>query len=185
MLGCSLEPDQRARLDLPSGPSSLHTTGRSLCVLLRGCWAQQEGCRCSAAASGCSRGVHGVLLRAAWNLINEPRSDLPSGPADIQSWIATVAPYVKALAPNQLVTVGEDGFYQKSNCQSNTCALALWLFKDPGDLKSWGLGSWVQGLGCSISTVAPYVEALAPTVDEGGFFQKPPTASPKPARARC
>ena len=58
-----------------------------------------------------------------------------AGPADIQSWIATVAPYVKALAPNQLVTVGEDGFYQKSNCQSNTCALALWLFKDPGDLK--------------------------------------------------
>ena len=38
----------------------------------------------------------------------------------MQSWISTVAPYVKSLT-KQLLTVGEDGFFQASNCQSNTC----------------------------------------------------------------
>ena len=53
-----------------------------------------------------------------WNLMNEPRSDKDSGVSDIQSWITEVAPYVKSMAPTQLITVGEDGFYQSSNCQS-------------------------------------------------------------------
>ncbi len=58
---------------------------------------------------------------AAWNLMNEPRNEKPNGAAEIQSWITQVAPYLKALAPNQLVTVGEDGFYQASNCQADQC----------------------------------------------------------------
>jgi mannan endo-1,4-beta-mannosidase len=67
--------------------------------------------------------VHEVMrdAPAAWNLMNEPRNEKPNGAAEIQSWIEEVAPYLKSLAPNQLVTVGEDGFYQASNCQSNTC----------------------------------------------------------------
>ncbi|CAK0785548.1 hypothetical protein CVIRNUC_008758 [Coccomyxa viridis] len=57
----------------------------------------------------------------AWNLMNEPRNErtAPLGAEQIQSWINSVAPYLKSLAPNQLVTVGEDGFYQRANCQSN------------------------------------------------------------------
>ena len=55
--------------------------------------------------------------------MNEPRNEKPNGAAEIQSWITQVAPYLKALAPNQLVTVGEDGFYQASNCQADQCAL--------------------------------------------------------------
>ncbi|EIE27742.1 glycoside hydrolase [Coccomyxa subellipsoidea C-169] len=50
--------------------------------------------------------------------MNEPRSAKSNGAQEIQSWITEVAPYVKSLAPNQLVTVGEDGFYQASNCQA-------------------------------------------------------------------
>ncbi|CAL8463699.1 g3233 [Coccomyxa elongata] len=53
-----------------------------------------------------------------WNLMNEPRSGKSNGAAEIQSWITEVAPYLKSFAPNQLVTVGEDGFYQSSNCQA-------------------------------------------------------------------
>ena len=51
--------------------------------------------------------------------MNEPRSGKANGAAEIQSWITEVAPYVKSLAPTQLVTVGEDGFYQSTNCQSS------------------------------------------------------------------
>ena len=35
----------------------------------------------------------------------------------MQSWIANVAPYVKSLT-NSLVTVGQEGFFQASNCQA-------------------------------------------------------------------
>ncbi len=55
---------------------------------------------------------------AGWNLMNEPRSGKSNGAQEIQSWITEVAPYLKSFAPNQLVTVGEDGFYQASNCQA-------------------------------------------------------------------
>jgi len=54
----------------------------------------------------------------AWNLMNEPRCESTTGScnaAAIQSWIANVAPYVKGQV-KQLVTVGEDGFMQASNC---------------------------------------------------------------------
>lgn len=64
-----------------------------------------------------------VCARAAWNLMNEPRNEKPNGAQEIQSWITEVAPYVKSLAPNQLVTVGEDGFYQPATCQANQCAI--------------------------------------------------------------
>ena len=61
------------------------------------------------------------MCPAAWNLMNEPRNEKPNGAQEIQSWITEVAPYLKSLAPNQLVTVGEDGFYQPANCQANQC----------------------------------------------------------------
>jgi hypothetical protein len=57
--------------------------------------------------------------RAGWNLINEPRSAKAGGAAEVQAWVAEVAPFVKALAPRQLVTLGEDGFYQASNCEAS------------------------------------------------------------------
>jgi mannan endo-1,4-beta-mannosidase len=55
----------------------------------------------------------------AWDLINEGRCDSTTcTAADIQNWVATVAPYVKSRV-KQLVTVGEDGFLQASNCLSD------------------------------------------------------------------
>jgi mannan endo-1,4-beta-mannosidase len=54
--------------------------------------------------------------------MNEPRSGKANGAREIQSWITEVAPYAKWFAPHQLITVGEDGFYQSSNCQAYSCA---------------------------------------------------------------
>ena len=59
---------------------------------------------------------------AGWDLMNEPRSGKANGAAEIQSWITEVAPHAKWYAPQQLITVGEDGFYQSSNCQASSCA---------------------------------------------------------------
>ena len=53
--------------------------------------------------------------------MNEPRSGKGNGAAEIQSWVTQVAPYAKWYAPQQLITVGEDGFYQASNCQAYSC----------------------------------------------------------------
>ena len=65
--------------------------------------------------------------------MNEPRNErpYPLGAQQLQAWINQVAPYLKSLAPNQLVTVGEDGFYQTANCQSNQCAPSLGLTPHP------------------------------------------------------
>lgn len=50
----------------------------------------------------------------AWNLINEPRcSDCADG--TISDWVAELAPFVKSLDPNHLLTVGEDGFFGEGN----------------------------------------------------------------------
>ncbi|DBA74432.1 TPA: hypothetical protein ACH3X1_011186 [Trebouxia sp. C0004] len=57
----------------------------------------------------------------AWDLINEPRSacdlhhpnatcDAPEAAA-IQAWIQQAADHMKAVDPNHMVTVGEEGFY--------------------------------------------------------------------------
>lgn len=46
----------------------------------------------------------------AWNLINEPRcTGCKAGV--IADWVAEMAPYVKELDGNHLLTVGEDGFF--------------------------------------------------------------------------
>ncbi|CAD7701855.1 unnamed protein product [Ostreobium quekettii] len=47
-----------------------------------------------------------------WNLINEPRCQ--GCPEAVQAWIEEMAPYVKGLDPNHLLTVGEEGFYSTS-----------------------------------------------------------------------
>lgn len=55
----------------------------------------------------------------AWDLINEGRCETANCTAqDIQNWIADVAPFVRGLTKS-LVTVGEDGFFQATNCQAD------------------------------------------------------------------
>eukprot|EP00884_Botryococcus_braunii_P009399 jgi/Botrbrau1/18460/Bobra.0072s0043.1 len=49
----------------------------------------------------------------AWNLVNEPRCLQCSN--QIQIWINEMAPYVKSLDPNHLVSVGSEGFYASTN----------------------------------------------------------------------
>ena len=59
-----------------------------------------------------------AVAGAGWNLMNEPRNEHSNGTAEMQDWITTMAAHVKRLAPNQLVTIGQDGFYGRSNCMS-------------------------------------------------------------------
>ncbi|KAK9917492.1 hypothetical protein WJX75_004981 [Coccomyxa subellipsoidea] len=54
-----------------------------------------------------------------WNMMNEPRNEHKKGAAELQSWIKKVSPFVKRQAPNQLLTVGSEGFYQASNCAAS------------------------------------------------------------------
>jgi len=79
--------------------------------------AHRPGAACRTA--GLLGRVRGGAARAGWNLINEPRSAKANGAAEVQAWVAEVAPFVKALAPRQLVTIGEDGFYQAGNCEAS------------------------------------------------------------------
>ena len=66
-------------------------------------------------------GVHGNVARVralcaqvyrdddtilSWDLINEPRCDRIGCDADMLAWIEEMAPYVKALDGNHLLTVG-------------------------------------------------------------------------------
>ena len=59
--------------------------------------------------------------------MNEPRNEHSNGTAEMQEWITVMAAHVKHLAPNQLVTVGQDGFYGQSNCMSEMYAPLLHL----------------------------------------------------------
>lgn len=54
----------------------------------------------------------------SWNLINEPRCDSPGCWTDIQAWITSAASHLKSVDTNHLVTVGEDGFYDASQCNA-------------------------------------------------------------------
>ncbi|KAJ8748500.1 hypothetical protein K2173_003398 [Erythroxylum novogranatense] len=54
----------------------------------------------------------------AWELINEPRSDDPSGVL-IQDWIKEVAAYLKSIDSNHLLEIGLEGFYGDSGKQNN------------------------------------------------------------------
>ncbi|KAK9808023.1 hypothetical protein WJX73_005495 [Symbiochloris irregularis] len=57
----------------------------------------------------------------AYDLINEGRCDSSNCTAtDIQNWIERVAPVVKTYIPRQLLTVGQEGFWQADNCAANT-----------------------------------------------------------------
>ena len=42
----------------------------------------------------------------SWNLINEPRCDALGCNKNIQSWVGEMAPYLKSLDPNHLITIG-------------------------------------------------------------------------------
>lgn len=54
----------------------------------------------------------------SWSLINEPRCELKDCGQRMQDWIEEMAPYVKSLDGNHMLTIGSDGFYQRANCQS-------------------------------------------------------------------
>lgn len=60
---------------------------------------------------------------AGWNLMNEPRVEhgWPASAPELQAWIGEMAAYAKRMARYQLVTVGGEGMYQPSNCQSKRC----------------------------------------------------------------
>lgn len=60
-----------------------------------------------------------MVCCAGWNMMNEPRNEHKKGAAELQSWIKKVSPFVKRQAPNQLLTVGSEGFYQASNCAAS------------------------------------------------------------------
>ncbi|XP_010522867.1 PREDICTED: mannan endo-1,4-beta-mannosidase 1 isoform X3 [Tarenaya hassleriana] len=49
----------------------------------------------------------------AWELINEPRCNDPSG-STLQKWVKEMAAYVKSIDSNHLLEVGLEGFYGKS-----------------------------------------------------------------------
>ena len=59
-----------------------------------------------------------AVSRAGWNLMNEPRNERSNGTAEMQEWVTVMAAHVKQLAPNQLLTIGQDGFYGRGNCMS-------------------------------------------------------------------
>ena len=50
--------------------------------------------------------------------MNEPRNERSNGTAEMQEWVTVMAAHVKRLAPNQLLTIGQDGFYGRGNCMS-------------------------------------------------------------------
>ena len=58
--------------------------------------------------------------------MNEPRVEhgLASAP-QLQAWITEMATYVKRMARWQLLTVGDEGMYQPSDCQSEKCVFSL------------------------------------------------------------
>lgn len=61
----------------------------------------------------------------AWNLINEPRCESPAG-CGMQEWVAEMAPYMKQVDPNHLVTIGADGFYSAASCLADKYNPFLW-----------------------------------------------------------
>lgn len=56
---------------------------------------------------------------AGWNLINEPRCYQCGGV--LVDWIGEMASHVKALDPNHLLSVGEEGFYPAGLAQVCAC----------------------------------------------------------------
>ena len=55
----------------------------------------------------------------AWNLINEPRCDALGCNKNIQAWVGEMAPYLKSLDPNHLITIGT------SQCPSSSYVVYL------------------------------------------------------------
>ena len=54
----------------------------------------------------------------SYGLINEPRCELKGCAPLMQSWIEEMASFIKSLDSRHMLTVGSDGFMQRSNCQS-------------------------------------------------------------------
>ena len=64
----------------------------------------------------------------SWDLINEPRCDRIGCDTDMLAWIEEMAPYVKALDSNHLLTVGAlpDAMVRKGR-PCKPCSAAEWL----------------------------------------------------------
>ena len=58
----------------------------------------------------------------SWDLINEPRCDRIGCDTDMLAWIEEMAPYVKALDSNHLLTVGE--LSKNTGRESRPCSVA-------------------------------------------------------------
>eukprot|EP00884_Botryococcus_braunii_P017735 jgi/Botrbrau1/4645/Bobra.33_2s0016.1 len=69
----------------------------------------------------------------SWNLINEPRCTSPECEKLIQAWVEEVAPFLKSMDPNHLVTIGSDGFYASSSCQAVKYNPYMWAGFQGGD----------------------------------------------------
>ena len=63
-------------------------------------------------------------MRAGFDLMNEPRDDHAKPARELQAWVEEMSAFVKRMAPYQLVTVGDEGFYQPSLCQADECGAA-------------------------------------------------------------
>ena len=64
----------------------------------------------------------------SWNLLNEPRCKY-CGPDAVNGWTAAAAAALKGLGVKQLVTTGQEGFFDDSS---------TYAFADPNDGNLWG-----------------------------------------------
>jgi mannan endo-1,4-beta-mannosidase len=56
----------------------------------------------------------------AWELANEPRcSDVRDGEQLLLSWISEMATLIRSKAPNQLIAVGDEGFFNRKGAGKN------------------------------------------------------------------
>jgi mannan endo-1,4-beta-mannosidase len=56
----------------------------------------------------------------AWELANEPRCpDVPDGEQLLLAWISEMATLIRAKAPNQLIAVGDEGFFHRKGAGKN------------------------------------------------------------------
>ena len=55
----------------------------------------------------------------AWELVNEPRCDIPDGSAILLEWVRDMSRWIKQNDPNHLLGVGDEGFFGKHGVECN------------------------------------------------------------------
>ena len=72
----------------------------------------------------------------SWNLINEPRCDAVGCNKNIQAWVEEMAPYLKSVDPNHLVTIGEGASSAPMTAEvGNTMHCCNWHDKHSAPMK--------------------------------------------------